>query len=765
MQVGPYTPGIIQYDYKTPLYNEGLIAKVLGYKQEEFNTAFSKLQNLKQQALDIKFLHKDGQSRIDQYNKKLSETFDSGKDFGDLSDPDIERKYVNMYNELSRDINLIGLYNKDKEYQRELSAIQAYKKAKDPYKAGWSPVNEAVWNKQKGGLEDYLSSNMQTAKDMSAAKYTPYYDIRPELSSLMKDVHYEGSKITYRDGTGNLITEELKELSPDKIKQNFYARLSPNAMKQLEVESDYEYFQNKDAYPDTFKEVLHKSYTANYNANLSSLTKQIEDTKGKLEYIKDRKDQESLDLKATYASNLTKLEELHKDAYKQANTPYAEFLAKTDDELLQTFRGLNTEAKLTRLANGMSYRIQSKEMSNDAAFWADRNLDFKYKELALDEAYRNKALELKARENGTTAVGGVGTNEFGAVYAGGTTDNLLTEPSIHEKIGELNTKVAGTTDDQYRKIAAYSQNNRNYFSNNAPSTIEEQAIKAYIDATDKEVTPELLKTFVGELRQGKAKGFESYYNQIVQTDALKGMLNTEVDNVWSNAKLDLLIDPNSQPNQNGEFTNKAGETVTLDQLRNAVNTRMNNSPLQSRTGRVRLKVNKDDYNGKEAMARQEFDKYFSKASKYLGSKGITMITPDMVDLNTVTLDGRGNLSFKTRGKKSEDDLSFTDLNIELGSTFAPLEYGKEYKINVPELSSSTNEYYQMAVALKAPVVELYKGFKVTLKPTSEGNINVIIRKPDGSLISDGQEHYEAKNTVDIEAVLTNVKRSIDGLVK
>ncbi|MGL5077926.1 MAG: hypothetical protein ACRDBG_19150, partial [Waterburya sp.] len=55
-------------------------------KQSSYDQAYAGLEQLKKQALDIRFLNEKEQSKVDDFNKSVSSLFDSKKgEFGDLS--------------------------------------------------------------------------------------------------------------------------------------------------------------------------------------------------------------------------------------------------------------------------------------------------------------------------------------------------------------------------------------------------------------------------------------------------------------------------------------------------------------------------------------------------------------------------------------------------------------------------------------------------------------------------------------------------------
>lgn len=603
MNIGPYTPGIIRPTYKAPRLNEELATKVLGAKQGEFNAAYQSIQNLKQQALNIQFLHPTGKEKIDNYNSEINDYFGKLKDYGDLTNPEVQQGYVGLFSKIADDTDLLNLYRTDKQYQNQIQSIKTMKTAKDPNKAGYSAINEAVWYNGKGGLKDYLSNkNASEASQMKPAEYTPYYDYRPELSSIVKDIKFDGTKVTYRDGSGTLHTEETKGVSQEKVKANLVGRFSGMAKKQLDIEADFSYMQSKDN-PDTRRQI-YDADIVNGKSTYDKVTNEIEKTKAQIAIMEGKPDKQSE--VEQLRSNLTKYEQISQDAFKQANTPWAEYKDLPESVIRDKFKQLHTDARYDQISNGIAYRISSSDIKNDDAFWKSKQLGLDYAKFDADTKYKQQmfglevAKEVRLSKEAEAKVKAENPETPPVIVPiAGESNSSLDLSQIGTKVNDWNAKARTLSDNEVASIATGQMQSSGSLLNSG--TIEETFLKKYIkqnpdrfDGKSNLEKTEILKAAREEFRAGKSNTPE--YQELVLGDQVRDAMNDLVNEAWTKAK---DINQVAAVGEDGKFWTSTGTEIDPHMMQGEVARYIKDKNLEFVIGGIQPNVSDESVSGKD----------------------------------------------------------------------------------------------------------------------------------------------------------------------
>lgn len=262
---GVYDPLYI----KPPKYNLDLELKVLQHKQNTYDANYKHIQGLKQQALNIKFINKEAASKIDEFNKRIAENLDG--DYGDLSDSSIANKYVDIFKEFNQ-TNLVGLYRKEADYRNTLQHINKLKKSKDPMKAGYSKIHEAVY---RADLNKYATQSMDDAKDTSVDGYVPFINVAEIFQEASLKVP-ETETITEQTdpSTGQKFTTIVKGRD-QKAVQEILGSLGQQYSDQFKVQSKYQFMAGQ-ASPE-FLTQLHTKYNNRIQGARNKVDKAIDD--------------------------------------------------------------------------------------------------------------------------------------------------------------------------------------------------------------------------------------------------------------------------------------------------------------------------------------------------------------------------------------------------------------------------------------------------------------------------------------------------------
>lgn len=396
MIISPYQSSIVQYDLKPFQVNLDLVANVLDTKQKQFDTTYKHIQSLKRQALNINFLNKKKQSKVDTYNKQIDNYFTSlNEEFGDLSNPAIANGHIKIFNQLGKDTSLLNRYKTDSKLQQEYKQTVALSRSKDPVKAGFHPLNFANYQRR---LNDYANMDLDqyatqnpTSPNPTVKGYTKYIDIWEGAKEAALDVPEEEITRFIQDGKGGMIKQTTKMRDPIKVQQVISQYLSSNGATQLAEEAEYFHYANRNN-PQYHQELYDQSQTMLQGQKLNLQNQ-----------IKALKQYPITDV----APQIAQLESQIKDIDIKLASPN-DFMNKTDEQLVNYLQGVHANETVGKMTNAYSYKNTSQEWDADPVYWESMKLQRLYNKDAFDMQYKREDLALKRlkimAELGTTGV-------------------------------------------------------------------------------------------------------------------------------------------------------------------------------------------------------------------------------------------------------------------------------------------------------------------------------------------------------------------------
>ena len=187
--ISEYSSGLYLPTYRQTNYDNSLELALVSKKQKECDSMVQRLGNLKSQALNISMLNLKGKERLDAYNKELADL--TSQDLGDLTDATVQAKVAGFFTKIATDSDLKERSSLSNYYQTQNNLIENAKAQKDQLKSGYSPINEMVYRKWEGGLEDFMMADNIQGWQSKKIGYTPAKDIDQKLVNLTKLLHEE----------------------------------------------------------------------------------------------------------------------------------------------------------------------------------------------------------------------------------------------------------------------------------------------------------------------------------------------------------------------------------------------------------------------------------------------------------------------------------------------------------------------------------------------------------------------------------------------
>ena len=238
MIISAYTPQVVTSRAKPFEYNFELITNVLAARQASYNKAFEGIKNLRKQALSIRFLNESAQAEIDQKNNQINDYFNSlNNEFGDLAEPQVAQRYTELFKSIASDRDLINQYQKDLKIQTDISTVDNMRKASDPAKAGFHPMN---YENFLVGVQKYTKSNFRTEK-VEPDPYVPYLDMNKELAVLMRGIPITKTKKDVLSPEGYITTITQEGRDPAAVQQVTQEYIQSKGLPQLREQAKYYY--------------------------------------------------------------------------------------------------------------------------------------------------------------------------------------------------------------------------------------------------------------------------------------------------------------------------------------------------------------------------------------------------------------------------------------------------------------------------------------------------------------------------------------------
>ena len=398
--VSPYVDGLALPNYKTQNYDTTLEMQLLQKKQNDYNVVLQRMSNLQSAGLNISMLNLKGKEKLDQYNTEINEML--SQDLGDLSDVSVQSQIAGMFNKISNDADLKQRSKLSKHYQGQLDNIERMRSAKDPTKSGYNSVNETVFRKWEGGLEDFMLADDITGFNQKAQSYTPYKDIDQKLVNLTKLLHEEESTVLAPSSTGYTLLESEKGVSKDRIRTLLQSTLDQDELSQMEILSKYRILQqgsDTGAIYDSYNNWIQKEnqYTKNELAKAKAYVEQFNPKNLDPKLSKEEratKEAQYLSLQQQYQ---TQEQELNRKIALQTVSTLSkeEWMKKSPTEILPYVNQMTTESYVNGIADSLEWKNQVKKVGTDEAYFANRRLNVMEERLNWDKQMDQAKLSLE----------------------------------------------------------------------------------------------------------------------------------------------------------------------------------------------------------------------------------------------------------------------------------------------------------------------------------------------------------------------------------
>jgi hypothetical protein len=418
--VSSYTEQLHVPQYLPTDYSTELEMALLQKKQSSYNTIVQRLSNLQGQALNISMLNMKGQERLGQYNKEIDQML--AGDIGDVTDPKVQSKLAGYFNKISQDTDLKKRSQLSQQYQQQLSIIESMRNSKDPTKSGYNSINETVFKKWEGGLEDFQLADSINGWESKMQRYVPFKDIDTKLVNLTKLLHAEEQlqqkpltqkiKVKQADGTekevdmptGYDVLDSTKGVSVDRIRAMMEKSLDQDELSQFEVLAKYRIISNST--PEGLAN-LHSSYDRWVSSETRNTEQQLMRVKGmKSQFDPSRLDPklppEELAIKqAQYQLQLDQLNEqellLTTKLGQQLTNRFSqeEWMKKSPNEMLPFISQLTTESYVNGVSEALSTKNEIQKVGMDEAYFAGARIKNMQDRLTLDAELGRADIKIK----------------------------------------------------------------------------------------------------------------------------------------------------------------------------------------------------------------------------------------------------------------------------------------------------------------------------------------------------------------------------------
>lgn len=397
LSISVYNPSGYRSNVNLPDAPVEMIMKVMNYKQNQYDSAYQALQSYKNTALNINFINKERQAEVDLLNKDLESKFAATNgELGDISESRNYNNYVAWFDGFKKNTDLIHAYSVDKKWQEEHSKVQSLKQSKDPTKAGFSAVNEFVFNHK---LNSYANSTKDNPVEFKG--YTPYTDVVAETTRIYKSLPKKEwtESIPDPQRPGYMKTVKMTGYNQDDL-HNVINSMGGSMQEQFQIEAEYNQLKGLNTNPQAYRENLHNSYTALFQERRNYLENKLNQAK-QGEALATTSEE-----KAQFKQSQQQIEQSITELGLNAKTKDW-FLTTNEENLLGINTQLHTERKISGLAKGLSNR-PSIEYKPDLAYFStmklrqsenqfNANLRYKASQDAIQNQFRAIDLQLKAQ--------------------------------------------------------------------------------------------------------------------------------------------------------------------------------------------------------------------------------------------------------------------------------------------------------------------------------------------------------------------------------
>lgn len=623
MIVSAYTNNLQPAKFDPYVRNIELIAKTLLTKQQMNDEAFKGIQGLKQQALNIQFINRGQQAKVDDFNNRMNDYFSRmGNEFGDLSDSRVVGQITSMYDEIGRDTNLIGAYQQDRKYQKQLRDVEAKRNSKDPSKAGFHPTNYGNFLR---GVSEYADMDLNDPSNagFTLEPYVDYTDLSKESTALAKNVvvkKFDEEKIL-NNGYKQVIRREGRD--PNEVHGVSQEYFGGRGLPQLREEAKSMYYSIKDS-PDD-KERVFGRYMYDRNKRINDLKQRRDEAQLAL---KEGKDVEG------NALLMTRIDEQVTELNAGPDN-YQDFFGRDKRQIIEDMTGQRLQEAIANTTEAFGGYATTVKYEADPVYLKYLDLKQRGEEFNANLSLKQMDLREEQRHNMSTENGGSGSGSggAGAIGSGGQFDPFQNEePST---VQPFDTKVAQTynmMEDLLKKGYA-SQTNflKTGIDKDSPEIVGYKLMKnpKAFDGNPYYKDSPYLKAY--KLVVDNIRGNNAAYLEIMEKDAVDNTdwnhkktvmkyINEEVERVIKNPQTRREVEiSNSAQDVNANMTSMAD---FMDQAKKSPNPNefVANHPTFKimLTGKVGLDVKDHTGKDKELIVRQR-DAIASSLHEALGT--------------------------------------------------------------------------------------------------------------------------------------------------
>ncbi len=401
--ISEYSSGLYLPQYRTTNYDNTLELALVGKKQKEYDSMVQRLGNLKSQALNISMLNMKGKERLDGYNKELAEL--TSQDLGDLTDAAVQSKVAGFFTKIATDSDLKQRSSLSNYYQQQNSLIDNAKRQKDQVKSGYNSINEIVYRKWEGGLEDFMMADDVTNWSQKQIGYTPSKDIDQKLVNMTKLLHEESllTQGPIKGSPGYDMTNSVNTVSAARIRGLLSSTLDADELAQFDILSKYHIIQQNS--PEG-KMNLYNQYTGWLEKENNTTKQQLaEATAFKNAYDPAKLDSklppdELAKLQAEYAAKREHYTQREQEltqamAKNTVNQMTPEQWNKLDNKgMLPYINQLTIEKYVNGVSDALEWKKTVQKAGMDEAYFAGQRIDIMREKMNQDERFKQADIRL-----------------------------------------------------------------------------------------------------------------------------------------------------------------------------------------------------------------------------------------------------------------------------------------------------------------------------------------------------------------------------------
>lgn len=396
--INEYTPELVLPNYKTTNYGNELELQLLMRKETEYDQVMQRIQNLQAQGLNITMLNVKGQEKLKRYNEDINSLL--SQDLGDLTDVQVQNKIASYFTSIANDTDLKRRAGLSKKYQKEMSMIDQMKASKDPTKSGYNEINELVFRKWDGGLEDFMMADNVDNWESKFTGYVPYKNISQKLVNLTKLLHSESTTRVSTDNSGRLFIQSEKGVNPERIRKLLTENLDQDELSQFGVMAKYRILTES---PTSLYE-SYKSWVGGELRRVDSTLKEYEAFMNTYDQNKipasitgeerERKKAEYQTLQNMYRENIEALKE-SRNRIAQADLTPEEWASKNRGEMLPFVSQLEYETRVNKISEALSWKDEVEAVKADEAYWKGAHLNYMRDALKWKQYVDQTEIEIK----------------------------------------------------------------------------------------------------------------------------------------------------------------------------------------------------------------------------------------------------------------------------------------------------------------------------------------------------------------------------------